>query len=329
MEDNIVQYTKYTIETTAEAEDIMSAVLADCGIEGIEIEDSTPWTNEELDEIFVDEVPLNKDIPEGVAYISFYLSEEDDIPSILSSVRSAIEDMRALSAVSLGSLKISSSEIKDEDYINSWKQFFHAFSIDLFGGRKLGIIPSWEESSDTASSSDLLIHIDPGTAFGTGAHETTRLCITELSEYVKPGMKILDVGTGSGILAMASFLLDAGRVTATELDKNAPPAVEGNFEKNGLKDADFELFMGDLTSDSDLRKKTGSGYDIVVANILPIVLIPLTGVVREFLKEDGILIYSGILTEKAPAVRQALKDNGLHILKEDIMGEWCAIVSGL
>ena len=172
-----MKYTKYTIETTVDAEDILSAVLADTGIEGIEIVDSKPWSKEELDEIFVDEVPLNKDIPDGVAFISFYLSEDDDTAAILSDVRATLEDMRAWIEVPYGSLAISSSDIKDEDYINSWKQYFHAFSIDLYGNKKLGIIPSWEESDDVAKSSDILIHIDPGTAFGTGAHETTKLCI--------------------------------------------------------------------------------------------------------------------------------------------------------
>ncbi|MBQ7584617.1 MAG: 50S ribosomal protein L11 methyltransferase, partial [Lachnospiraceae bacterium] len=205
-----MNYTQFKIETTVEAEDIVSAVLSDCGIEGLEITDSKPWTKEELDEIFVDEVPVNKDIPEGTAYISFYLSEEDDKHRILADVRLALEDMRAWIEIPYGSLDISSSDIKDEDYINSWKQYFHAFSIGLYGDRRLGIIPSWEESDELAKNSDLLIHIDPGTAFGTGAHETTKLCIMELSEYVTKGCRVLDIGTGSGILAMAAFMLGAG-----------------------------------------------------------------------------------------------------------------------
>lgn len=322
-----MKYTKYTIETTVDAEDILSAVLADTGIEGIEIEDSKPWSKEELDEIFVDEVPLNKDIPDGVALISFYLSENHDTAAILSDVRTALEDMRAWIEVPYGTLAISSSDIKDEDYINSWKQYFHAFSIDLYGNKKLGIIPSWEEAYDIAKGSDILIHIDPGTAFGTGAHETTKLCIMGLSEYVKEDCKILDIGTGSGILAMAAFKMGAGRIMATELDKNAIPAVKDNFEKNGLADADFKLIMGDAVTDSKVRRELGCDYDIVVANILPVVLIPLTNVIKELVKPDGIIIYSGILTEKAPAVKQALMDNDFSIIKENVLGEWCAIIS--
>lgn len=322
-----MNYTQFKIETTADAEDIVAAVLSDCGIEGIEIQDSKPWSQDELDEIFVDEVPVNKDIPEGMAYITFYLSEDDDKDLMLTRIRAALEDMKAWIEIPYGSLAISSSDIKDEDYINSWKQYFHAFSIELEGGRKLGIIPSWEESDDIAKSSDILIHIDPGTAFGTGAHETTKLCIMALSKYVRQSSRILDIGTGSGILSMAAFKLGAGQIAATELDINAVPAVKENFSKNDLADADFRLVMGDLVTDPDTRKDTGGSYDIVVANILPVVLIPLTAVMKELVKPSGIIIYSGILTEKAPAVRQALMENSFNIIEEKQMGEWCAIVS--
>ena len=322
-----MKYTRFDIRTTVEAEDIVSAVLAGCGIEGIEIRDSKPWTKDELDEIFVDEVPVNKDIPEGIADISFYLSEDDDKDRILADIRLALEDMKVWIEIPYGSLDISSSDLKDEDYINSWKQYFHAFSIDLFGGRKLGIIPSWEESDDIARQSDILIHIDPGTAFGTGAHETTKLCIIGLSKYVTDGCKVLDIGTGSGILSMAALKMGAGQIAATELDKNAIPAVKDNFEKNELKDADFTLVMGNLVSEGSVREEIGGGYDIVVANILPTVLIPLTAVIREMVSPQGFLIYSGILCEKAPAVKQTLIENGFHIIEENELGEWCVIIS--
>lgn len=320
-------YTKFTIETTVEAEDILSSVLADCGIEGLEIADSKPWTREELDEIFVDEVPTDPNIPEGIALISFYLSEDDDKGTILKDVRLSLEDMRAFIEVPCGTLNISSSDLKDEDYINSWKQYFHAFSIDLFAGRKLGIVPSWEEAPEISGSSDILIHIDPGTAFGTGAHETTKLCIIDLSEYVTAGCRVLDIGTGSGILSMAAFMMGAGSIAATELDKNAIPAVKENFEKNGLSNSPFRLVMGDLVSDPSVRDDIGGNYDIVVANILPTVLIPLTPVMKDLVRKEGTVIYSGILTEKAPAVRQALTENGFDIIDEKVLGEWCAITA--
>ena len=321
-----MKYTKYTIESTVEAEDIISAVLYDAGIESIEIADSKPWSKEELDEIFVDEVPVNKDIPDGIALISFYLSEEDDKNSILSGVRAALEDMKAWIEIPYGTLEISSSDLADEDYLNSWKQYFHAFDIKLADDRVLAVVPSWE-NEDLKKKSDILLHIDPGTAFGTGAHETTKLCIIELSRYVKPGMNILDAGTGSGILSMAAFKFGAGRITATDIDPNAYPAVGDNFDKNGLKDCDFRMITGNIITDPDVKADAGSGFDIVVANILPVVLIPLTPVVRDVINPSGIVIYSGILTEKAPDVKQALEDNNFEIIREASLGEWCVIVS--
>lgn len=321
-----MKYTRYTIETTVEAEDILAAVLADEGIEGVEIADSKPWTKEELDEIFVDEVPVNTDIPEGAARVSFYLSEEDDKETILPAVRRALEDMKLRSEIACGTLDISSSDLADEDYLNSWKQYFHAFEIDLPDGRSLAVVPSWEETS-SVKDSDILLHIDPGTAFGTGAHETTRLCIIELSRYVKPGMKILDVGTGSGILAMAAFRFSAGEITATDIDPNAYPAVKENFNKNDLNDCSFNMITGNIVTDQAVRDTVGCGYDIIVANILPVVLIPLTPVIREMIRPSGIIIFSGILNEKAPAVKQTLKDNGLKLISESSLGEWCVIVA--
>ncbi|MCR5774360.1 MAG: 50S ribosomal protein L11 methyltransferase [Lachnospiraceae bacterium] len=321
-----MEYTKYTIKTTVEAEDILSCILADNGIEGIEIADSKPWSKEELDEIFVDEVPLNKDIPEGQALISFYLSEEDDKDTILSGIRAALEDMRARIEVPCGDLSISSSELDDEDYLNSWKKFFHSFDIILNDGRTLSIVPSWEEA-DHGKDSDILLHIDPGTAFGTGAHETTKLCIIMLSKYLSPGMKVLDLGTGSGILSMAAFKLGASCITATDIDPNSLPAVEDNFTKNDLNDTDFTMLTGNAVTDQGFRADLGNDYDIVVANILPVVLTPLTPVMKEMVRPGGIVIYSGILTEKAPAVRQTLEENSYKVLEEDTLGEWCVIVS--
>ena len=315
-----MKYTKYTIESTVDAEDILSAVLSDAGIEGIEIADSKPWSKDELDEIFVDEVPVNKDIPEGIALISFYLSEEDDKKAILFDIRAALEDMRAWTEVPCGTLAITSSDLDDEDYLNSWKQYFHAFDISLYDGRTMSIVPSWENAS-YKKTGDLLLNIDPGTAFGTGAHETTKLCIVALSKYVRPGMEILDIGTGSGILSMSAFMFKAKRVKATDIDPNAVPAVDDNFKKNGLMDADFTMLTGNVVTDKGFREAVGGGYDVVVANILPVVLIPLTSVIRGMVRPEGIIIYSGILTEKAPAVRQALTDNSFLL--------WCRCNSPL
>ena len=328
-----MKYRRFTIETTTEAEDILSAVLSEAGISGIEIADSLPWSKEELDEIFVDEVPVNKDIPAGIAYISFYASEEEDSDRLLSEVRDALADMTAWTDVPCGSLRINVSEIEDEDYLNSWKEFFHSFDIGLQGDtpcgmRHMRIIPSWEdEPSQVVPEDTIVLHMDPGTAFGTGAHETTKLCIQSLANQITAGADILDIGTGSGILSIAALKFGAGHALGTDLDVNAIPAVKDNFEKNGLSPSDFKLIIGDVVTDAAVRKQAGSGHDIVVANILPVVLIPLTGVMKDMVRPGGIVIYSGILNEKAPDVIRVLEENGFNITESRSLGEWCVIIS--
>ncbi len=318
-----MRYKKYSIKIKAEAEDIVCAALCEAGVTSLEIEDSIPWTKQELDEIFVDEVPVN-DIPEGLAYISFYLEENEDEKRLLAGAMAALEELKTYSDIGEGS--ISTSLTEDADWINKWKDFFSSFCIDIEGGKKMAVIPSWEDD-DSYKDADIRLNIDPGTAFGTGAHETTRLCIKELSKYVKDGCRVLDLGTGSGILSMAALKLGAGNVRATDVDVNASPAVEDNFEKNGLKEADFRLYIGDVLSDEGLRKEIGGGYDILVANILPPVLIPLCGFIREFLKDGGTVIFSGILTEKKDPVVKALKEAGCRILSENEDGEWSSVTS--
>ncbi|MBQ7463521.1 MAG: 50S ribosomal protein L11 methyltransferase [Lachnospiraceae bacterium] len=318
-----MRYKKYTIKTKTDAEDIVCAALNEAGISSLEIEDGTPFSEEELKEIFVDEVPV-KDIPEGLAYVSFYLEDDEKEKKLLAAALGALEDLRTYCDIGDGT--VTSSETEDADWIDKWKEFFRPFYIDLESGKKMGIIPSWEEDT-VLPEADMCIHIDPGTAFGTGAHETTKLCIRELSRYVKKGSRVLDLGTGSGILSMAAFMFGASFVRATEVDKNAEPVVKENFEKNSLADTDFEMFLGDVLSDGTLRERLGSGYDIVVANILPPVLIPLCPLLKEFVREDGVVIFSGILTEKKESVRAALKEAGFNVTVEKEEKEWSALVS--
>ena len=318
-----MKYKKYTVKTKPEAEDILCATLYEAGVQSLEIEDSVPFTKEELDGIFTDEVPV-KDIPEGEAYVSFYLEENGEEKKLLSAALAAIEELKTFSDIGEGS--VSASETEDVDWLNKWKEFFKPFVIDLPDGRRLAIVPSWEMES-FGEDAELLLNIDPGTAFGTGAHETTRLCIRELSKYVKEGSRVLDLGTGSGILSMAAFRFGAKEVVATDVDENVKPAIGDNFEKNDLKDKDFSFVFGDVCSNGEVRKAAGKDMDIVVANILPVVLIPLCDVIKDFLHPGSVVIFSGILTEKAEPVRQALIKNGLKIKEEHIDGEWTLITS--
>ncbi|MCR5486038.1 MAG: 50S ribosomal protein L11 methyltransferase [Lachnospiraceae bacterium] len=315
-----MQYTKYSIRTKTEAEDLVCAALSEAGIMGFEIEDSVPFTEQELKEIFVDEVPV-KQIPQGEAVISFYLEEgsEDLIPAVEEALN------RLKETADIGEGRLSSSKSDDADWLNRWKDYFHAFSISLYDGRKICVVPSWEE--EEAPEGDMVWHIDPGTAFGTGAHETTQLCIREMGSLVLPGMRVLDLGTGSGILSMAAFYFGADTVTAVDIDPNAEAAVLDNFEKNGLSGRDFRLLIGDVLEGGEILKQIGGDYDVLVANILPPVLIPLVPLMGSFLKEDSRVIFSGILIEKKEQVIQALKEGGYRVMAEKEQGEWCSLTA--
>ena len=195
-----MKWNKFRLKTTTEAEDIVSSMLMDLGIQGIEIEDKLPMTQAEKEQMFVDILP-EVDVDDGIAYISFYLEEEDDKETILTNVRAELEEMRAY--VEVGSGEIEESQTEDVDWVNNWKQYFHQFYID-----DILVIPSWEEVKPE-DEGKMIVHIDPGTAFGTGKHETTQLCIRQLKKYVKEDTEILDVGCGSGILGMLALMMGA------------------------------------------------------------------------------------------------------------------------
>ena len=320
-----MQYNKYTIKTITEAEDIISASLAELGIEGIEIDDKVPLTEEELAGMFVDIMPKGEP-DDGIAYVSFYLDSAEDNSEMLKNVE---EELKSLAEfMDVGEATITLSTTKDEDFLNSWKQYFHQFYID-----DILFIPSWETPEDASLSADsdddsIVIHIDPGTAFGTGSHETTRLCIRALRRYIGEGNSVLDVGTGSGILALMAYKFGAGFCIGTDLDPCAVPAVKDNMEKNGLADKNYELIIGNIIDDKEVQDKVGyEKYDIVCANILAEVLIPLIPVVKKSLKPGGILILSGIIEGKEEIVAKTLQDSGYEVVEINEDGEWRGIVA--
>ncbi len=318
-----MKYDKYTIKTTAAAEDILSAELTELGVDGVEIEDNSIPDEIRGSEIFYDELPESQ-VPDGEALVSFYLAEGKDRSSVLRDVSALIERLR--DNLDMGDGGISVSQTADEDWINNWKEYFHQFEINFEDGKNALFIPSWENPSDSGKH-DYVVNIDPGTAFGTGAHETTRLCIRALQKYAKEGIRFLDVGTGSGILALMLFLFGAVKGIGTDLDPGAIPAVKENFAKNGLKDADFELILGNILDDKAVQEKAGNEYDLVVANILPDVLEPLTPMVPGLLKDGGMYIVSGIIEEKAEMVKGFLEKAGFDIIEKQEDGEWVCYVS--
>ena len=315
-----MKWNKYTLKTRTEAEDLISSMMQDAGIEGIEIEDKVPLSQRDKEQMFVDILP---DAPEddGVAYISFYLEPEDDQAQMLERVREGLDEIRSW-GVDVGEGTIAASETEDKDWINNWKEFFHQFYVD-----DILIKPSWEEVQPE-DRDKLLIQIDPGTAFGTGMHETTQLCIRQLRKYLTPETVLLDVGTGSGILSIISLKLGAKHAVGTDLDPCALEAVKENMEVNGIDPSSFEMLIGNIISEKEVQDRVGCGcYDIVVANILAEVLVPLTPVILSQLKPGGIYITSGIIDDKEDLVVKTVKDCGLTVLEVTHQGEWVSVTA--
>lgn len=222
----------------------------------------------------------------------------------------------------IGEGSITVSETEDKDWVNNWKEFFHQFYID-----DLLVTPSWEEVNE-ADKGKKVLHIDPGTAFGTGMHETTQLCIRQLKKYITPEMELLDVGTGSGILAIVSLMYGVHHAVGTDLDSCAVEAVEKNIHMNAINPASFDMMIGNIISDKEIQDRVGyDKYDIVVANILAEVLVPLTAVINRQLKKGGIYITSGIIQGKEKMVAEACEKAGMEVLEITRQGEWMSVTA--
>ena len=314
-----MKWNQFRLKTTTEAEDIVSSMLADLGIEGVQIEDKIPLTQSDKEQMFVDILP---DMPEddGCAYLTFYLDEEVDKHEMLLKVRQELEEMR--SYLNVGDCTIEESQTEDVDWVNNWKQYFHQFYID-----DILVIPSWE-NVEAKDSDKMVIHIDPGTAFGTGMHETTQLCIRQLKKYVTEDTEILDVGCGSGILGMLALKFGAKHSVGTDLDPCAIDATYENMDNNGISRDQYEVMIGNIIDDKAVQDKVGyEKYDIVAANILADVLVPLTPVIIHQLKKGGIYITSGIIEDKEEVVVEAVKKAGLEVLEVNHQGEWVSITA--
>lgn len=334
-----MKWMKFKIKTVTDAEDIIISTLYDIGLEGAQIEDKVPLTAWEKEQMFVDILPGAPE-DDGIAYLSFFVEEKEgsELPegskyhglilngeettgeAICEKVKEELEDLRDFMEIGEGTVVIEETE--DIDWINNWKQYFHQFTID-----DILVIPSWEEV-EPQDQGKTVLHIDPGTAFGTGMHDTTQLCIRALRKFITPQTVLLDVGTGSGILAILALMFGAEKAVGTDLDPCAVDAVRQNMEANGISQNDFTLMIGNIITEKDVQDKVGyECYDIVVANILAEVLVPLTPVILRQLKKGGIYITSGIIDDKEEIVVKAIKEAGLTVLEVNHQGEWAGVIA--
>ena len=315
-----MRWNKYTLTTTAEAEDMISSMMMEAGIEGIEIEDKVPLSESDKSQMFVDILPEGPE-NDGVARISFYLEPDQDNAAILAAVEEGLEEIRSW-GVDVGAGTIEASQTEDKDWINNWKQYFHQFYVD-----DILIKPSWEEVKPE-DREKLLIQIDPGTAFGTGMHETTQLCIRQIKKYVTPDTVLLDVGTGSGILSITALKLGAKFACGTDLDPCAITAVKENMDVNGVDEDKYTVMMGNIIDDKEVQDAVGyEKYDMVVANILAEVLVLLTPAILAQMKPGALYITSGIIDDKEETVVNAVKDAGLEVLEVNHQGEWVCVTA--
>ena len=314
-----MKWNRFTVKTKTEAEDIVISTLAEVGIEGVEIQDKQPLTEEDKAQMFVDIMPEGP-ADDGIAYLNFYLEEDADKEAILKDVREALDDLKNF--MDIGEATIEESQTEDKDWINNWKQYFHQFYVD-----DILIVPSWEEVK-AEDKDKMILHIDPGTAFGTGMHETTQLVIRQLKKYVTPDTEMLDVGTGSGILGIVALKLGAKHVLGTDLDPCAVPTVAENKEANQIVDETFDMVIGNIIDDKAIQDQAGyEKYDIVTANILADVLIPLTPVIVNQMKKGAYYITSGILDVKEEVVVEAVKAAGLTVVEVTHQGEWVSVTA--
>ena len=314
-----MKWNRFTIKTKTEAEDVIISALADVGVEGVEIQDKQPLTETDKEQMFVDIMPEGP-ADDGIAYLNFYLEEDTETAPVLEKVRAVLEEVRGY--MDIGEGTITESQTEDKDWINNWKEYFHQFYVD-----DILIVPSWEEVKEE-DKDKMILHIDPGTAFGTGMHETTQLVIRQLKKFVTKDTQMLDVGTGSGILGIVALKLGAAHVVGTDLDPCAIPAVADNKEANDIKDETFDMLIGNIIDDKEVQDTVGyEKYDIVAANILADVLVPLTPVIVNQMKKGAYYITSGILDVKEEVVVKAVKDAGLQLVEVTHQGEWVSVTA--
>ncbi len=322
-----MKWKQIAITTITDAEDVIISALCDIGLEGAQIQDKIPLTTQEKEQMFVDILP-EIEVDDGVAILTFYIEEEKiqvngekaTIAELILKIQEELEQIATFMNIGAGLIEVTETE--DKDWINNWKEFFHQFTIE-----DLLIIPSWEKIQEEDKNKKIL-HIDPGSAFGTGLHETTQLCIRQLKKYVTPSTILLDVGCGSGILGIVALLFGAKLAKGTDLDPCAIEATTENLAVNEIESERFEVQIGNIITEREVSDSLGyEKYDIVVANILAEVLIPLTPIVMNQLKKGGIYITSGIIDDKEQAVLNVIKAAGMTIEEVTYQGEWVSITA--
>ncbi len=311
-----MKWLELHIDTTPAGLEPVSELLRDQGIEGLVIEDEGEFhTFLEQNRQYWDYVDesLTREMA-GKSRVTFYLEDSNAGYTALAAVRIALTAVKK-DHPEYGPLILSMENVEDADWENNWKAFYKPMEI----GDRLIVIPDWEEAE---AGDRVALRLNPGLIFGTGSHATTRLCLQALERIVTPGMAVLDLGCGSGILSIAALLLGAERAYGCDIDDKAVDVAYENAALNGIGRDRYTVRAGDVLSDEGLRRDMGSGYDIVVANIVSDVIIGLAPTARGLKKPEGYFLCSGIIDDRAEEVRQKLEAAGLTILETHSSEGW-------
>lgn len=313
-------WTEVTVWTSTAGIDAVTGMLMDLGIDGFVIEDARDFADFLQDtEIYWDYVDedLAQEKTNAETNVKIYIEDSPAGAELLAQVNAGLAGLRKRDvAHAFGRCVTELASIRQEDWENNWKQYFKPFRV----GETFLIKPSWETCEPEEGRK--ILEIDPSSSFGTGTHNTTQLCICELERRVRAGDRLLDMGCGSGILSVAAHMLGASEVTAVDIDPNAVKIAQENVEKNGFS---LRAHVGDVVGDAALSEAIGSGYDVIVANIVADVIMGMRYILKDKLKPEGTLIVSGILAVRADEVQQSLQDAGFALERRDQSGDWVAM----
>ena len=310
-----MKWTEVLIKVDPQAVEAVTDILYGLGAQGVAIDEPVDVQKLREDELYwdyIDEKLLENDTEE-TKIMAYFSEEETNLPEKIAVIKEKIRNLTEF-GLSIGSGTVELSNVNQEDWESAWKQYFKPVHVT----DRIVVKPEWEEYSP--QEGEIVIEIDPGMAFGTGTHETTSMCINQIEKNLKAGDRVIDIGSGSGILSMAAVLLGAEKATGVDLDPVAVRVALENVELNNLQDK-IDILNGNLTD--VIREKA----DIVVANIMADIILILLEDVREFIKDDGLFISSGIIQEKRAAVEARLLEKNFSIVEVETKGEWCAITA--
>ena len=321
-----MEWFEVSIFTTAAGIEPVCAKLMDIGITGVEIEDKDDFEsfleNNKQYWDYVDEELREKMM--GETRVKIYVENNDEGLKTLENLKTVLGELKAFDAADeYGTLSVSSDSIREEDWENTWKQYFKP----IYVGDRIVIKPQWEKADNEEGK--IVFNIDPGLTFGSGQHETTRMCVEFLDETVKKGDKLLDLGCGSGILSIISLMLGAGEARAVDIDPNCKKIAMENAALNSIGDDRYSVFTGNILTDEDFKRSTEESgpFDIVVANIVADVIIPLSKDVHRYIKKGGTFIASGIIEMRFEEVKEAIEENGFKVQEIRRENDWYSIKS--